>query len=251
MPTLSASATLSAIFGHVLAVIALGAGVEAHRSKRLVGVLAGRNGLGVANGDLAVQIRDVGDGLDLDIGALSANDHEVVDEHVLTRVGVDELGGLGVVHGALGGRDEHVDGGTGAHLLDKVARRLKLRVGEGGAGLVGVKLLNLGQSLLERVGGKDLQLDGFLLGRCLSRTGIGSRPARTSCCPNSRQDQGRQRRQQKARQNRGEKPYRTYSTLSDVLPGHPTAGFILLLDYTSSRIMFVIMISRLINFFYR
>ena len=105
--------------------------------------------------------------------SLSANDHEVVDEHILTGVGVDELGGLGVIHGALGGCDEHVNGGTGAHLLDEVAGGLELRVGKGGAGLVGIKLLNLGQSLLERVGGKDLQLDSFL-GRCLSRTGIGS-----------------------------------------------------------------------------
>ena len=164
--------------GCILAVVALGAGVEAHRSQGLVGVLASGNGLGVADGDLAVQIRDVGDGLDLGVGALGANDHEVVDEHVLTRVGVDELGGLGVVHGALGGRDEYVDGGTGAHLLDKVARRLKLRVGKRGAGLVGIELLNLGQGLLERVGSKDLQLDS-LLGRCLSKTGIGaSRPRR-------------------------------------------------------------------------
>ena len=159
--------------GRILAVVALGAGIEAHRSQRLVGVLAGRNGLGVANGDLAVQIRDVGDGLDLGVGALSANEHKIVDEHILTRVGIDELDGLGVVHGALGSGDEHVDGGTGAHLLDKVAGGLKLRVGKGGAGLLGVKLLNLGQSLLERVGGKDLQLDSFL-GRCLSRTGIGA-----------------------------------------------------------------------------
>lgn len=87
-------------------------------------ILAGGNGLGVANGNLAVQVRDVGDGLDLGVGALGANDHEVVDEHVLTRVGVDEFGGLSVIHGALGSGDEHVDGGTGAHLLDKVARTL-------------------------------------------------------------------------------------------------------------------------------
>ena len=159
--------------GSILAIVALGAGVEAHGDQGLVGVLAGGNGLGVANGDLAVQIRDVGDGLDLGVGALGTNNHEIIDEHVLTCVDVDELGGLGVVHGALGGRDEHVDGGTGAHLLDKVARRLKLRVGKRGAGLLGVELLNLGQSFLERVGGKDLKLDSFL-GRCLSRTGIGS-----------------------------------------------------------------------------
>ena len=159
--------------GCVLAVVALGAGVELHGSQCLVGVLAGRNGLGVADGDLAVQVRDVGDGLDLGVGALGANDHEVVDEHILTGVAIDELGGLGVVHGALGSGDEHVDRGTGAHLLDKVARRLELRVGKRGTGLLGVKLLNLGQSLLERVGGKDLQLDSFL-GRCLSRTGIGA-----------------------------------------------------------------------------
>ena len=38
----------------------------------------------------------------LGVGALGANDHEVVDEHILTGVGVDEPGGLGVVHGALG-----------------------------------------------------------------------------------------------------------------------------------------------------
>mgnify|MGYP000694826780 CR=1 FL=1 len=55
--------------GGVLAVVALGAGVEAHGGQGLVGVLAGGNGLGVANGDLAVQIRDVGDGLDLGVGA--------------------------------------------------------------------------------------------------------------------------------------------------------------------------------------
>ena len=160
--------------GRILAVVALGAGIKAHRSQRLVGVLAGRNGLGIADGDLAVQVRDVGDGLDLGVGALGANNHEVVGEHILTRVGVDELGGLSVIHGALGSGDEHVDRGAGTHLLDEVAGGLKLRVGKGGAGLVGVELLNLGQGLLERVGGKDLQLDGFLLGRCLSRTGIGS-----------------------------------------------------------------------------
>ena len=148
-------------------------GVEAHGSQRLVGVLAGGDGLGVADGDLAVQIRDVGDGLDLGVGALGANNHEVVDEHVLTRVGVDELGGLGVVHGALGSRDEHVDRGAGTHLLNEVAGGLKLRVGKGGAGLVGVELLDLGKGLLEGVSSENLQLDS-LLGRCLSRTGIGA-----------------------------------------------------------------------------
>lgn len=104
--------------------------------------------------NLTVQIRDVGDGLDLSIGALGANDHEIVDEHVLAGVGVDELGGLSVIHGALGSGDEHVDRGAGLHLLDEVAGGLKLRVGKGGAGLVGVELLNLGQGLLEGVSGK-------------------------------------------------------------------------------------------------
>ena len=160
-------------FGSILAIVALGAGIKAHGSQRLVGILASGNSLSVANGDLAVQIRDVGDGLDLGVGALGANDHEVVDEHVLTRIDVDELGGLSVIHGALGSGDEHVDGGTGAHLLDKVAGGLKLRVGKGGAGLLGIEFLDLGERLLERVGGKDLQLDSFL-GRCLSRTSIGS-----------------------------------------------------------------------------
>lgn len=72
---------------------------------------------------LPVQIRDVGDGLDLGVGALSANDHEVVDEHILTGVGVDELGGLGVIHGALGGCDEHVNGGTGRASARRGRRR--------------------------------------------------------------------------------------------------------------------------------
>ena len=46
------------------------------------------------------------------------------------------------------------------------------------------------------------------------------------------------RRQQKARQNRGVKPYRTYSTLWIFVPGYPpTAGFNLQSDYTSARIM--------------
>ena len=160
--------------GRVLAVVALGAGVEADGGQRLVGVLAGRNGLGVADGDLAVQVHDVGDGLDLGVGALGANDHEVVDEHVLTGVGVDELGSLGIVHGALGSGDEHVDGSAGLHLLDQIARGLELRIGKGGAGLVGVELLDLGQSLLERVGGKDLQFDGLLLGRGLGGAGVGA-----------------------------------------------------------------------------
>ena len=127
---------------------------------------------GVANGDLAAQVRDVGDGLDLGVGALGANDHEVVDEHVLTGVGVDELGSLGIVHGALGSGDEHVDGSAGLHLLDQVARGLELRVGKGGAGLVGVEFLDLGKGLLERVGGKDLQLDGLLLRGRLGGAGI-------------------------------------------------------------------------------
>ncbi len=165
---------MSAIFGRILAVVALDAGVEAHGSQRLVGVLAGGDGLGVADGDLAVQVRDVGDGLDLGVGALGANNHEVVDEHVLTRVGVDELGGLSVIHGTLGSGDEHVDRGAGLHLLNEVAGGLKLRIGKGGAGLVGVELLDLGKGLLEGVGGKDLQLDGFLLGRGLGGAGIGS-----------------------------------------------------------------------------
>ena len=39
--------------GSILAVVALGAGVEAYGSQRLVGVLAGGDGLGVANGDPA------------------------------------------------------------------------------------------------------------------------------------------------------------------------------------------------------
>ena len=111
--------------------------------------------------------------LDLGVGTLSTNDHKVVDEHILTCAGIDELGGLGVVHGALGGGDEHVDRGAGTHLLNEVARSLKLRVGKGGASLVGVELLNLGQSLLERVGSKDLQLDS-LLGRNLGGAGIGT-----------------------------------------------------------------------------
>ena len=159
--------------GSILAVVALGAGVEAHGSQRLVGVLAGWDGPGVADGDLAVQIRDVGDGLDLGVGALGANDHEVVDEHILTGVGVDELGGLRVIHGALGSGNEHIDRGAGTHLLDEVAGGLKLRVGKGGAGLLGVELLNRGQSLLERVGSKDLQFDS-LLGRSLGGAGIGA-----------------------------------------------------------------------------
>ena len=33
--------------------------------------------------------------------------------------------------------------------------------------------------------------------------------------------------QQRARRIRDEKPYRTCSTLSDLMPGYPTAGFIL------------------------
>ena len=160
------------LFGK-FAVVALDAGVEAHGSQRLVGVLAGGDGLGVANGNLAVQIRDVGDGLDLGVGALGANDHEVVDEHILTGVGVDELGGLSVIHGTLGSGDKHVDRGTGLHLLDEVAGSFKLRVGKRGASLVGVELLDLGQGLLEGVSSEDLQLDS-LLGRCLSRTGNGS-----------------------------------------------------------------------------
>ena len=160
--------------GRVLAVVALGAGVEADGGQRLVGVLAGRNGLSVADGDLAVQVRDIGDGLDLGVGALGANDHEVVDEHVLTGVGVDELGSLGIVHGALGSGDEHVDGSAGLHLLDQVARGLELRVGKGGAGLVGVEFLDLGKGLLERVGGENLQLDGLLLRGGLGRTCVGT-----------------------------------------------------------------------------
>ena len=159
--------------GCILTVVALGTGVEPNRSQRLVGILAGGNGLGVADGDFAVQARDVGDSLDLGVGALGTNNHEVVDEHVLARVGIDELGGLGIIHSALRGRDEHVNRGAGAHLLDKVARSLKLRVGKGGTRLLGVELLNLGQSLLERVGGEHLQPDG-LLGRRLGRTGIGA-----------------------------------------------------------------------------
>ena len=130
------------------------------------------NSLGVSAESLCY-MAGVGDGLDLGVGALGTNNHEVVDEHVLTRVGVDELGGLGVVHSALGGRDEHVNRGAGAHLLDKVAGRLKLRVGKGGTRLLGVELLNLGQSLLERVGGEHLQPDG-LLERSLGRTRIGA-----------------------------------------------------------------------------
>lgn len=55
--------------GRILAVVALGAGVEAHGGQGLVGILASGNSLSVANGDLAVQIRDVGDGLDLGVGA--------------------------------------------------------------------------------------------------------------------------------------------------------------------------------------
>ena len=50
--------------GCVLAIVTLGTGVEARGGQCLIGVLAGRNGLGVADGDLAVQARDVGDGLD-------------------------------------------------------------------------------------------------------------------------------------------------------------------------------------------
>ena len=148
--------------GRILAVVALGAGVEAHGGQGLVGILASGNSLSVANGDLAVQIRDVGDGLDLGVGA-SARMITRSLTNMSSRVSAsDELGGLSVIHGALGSGNEHVDGGTGAHLLDKVAGGLKLRVCKRGAGLLCVELLNLGQSLLERVGGKDLQLDSFL-----------------------------------------------------------------------------------------
>ena len=117
----------------------------------------------------------LGTDLALDAGSLALN---VNLDAETPNPGSVELGSLGVVHGALGGREEYVDGGTGAHLLDKVARRLKLRVGKRGAGLVGIELLNLGQGLLERVGSKDLQLDS-LLGRNLGGAGIGaSRPRR-------------------------------------------------------------------------
>lgn len=229
---------MSASSGAYSAVVALGTGIEAHGSQRLVGVLAGGDGLGVANGNLTVQIRDVGDGLDLSIGALGANDHEVVDEHVLTRVGIDELGGFGVVHGALGGRDEHVDGGTGAHLLDKVARRLKLRVGKRGAGLLGVELLNLGQSFLERVSGKDLQLDSLLLRGRLDGAGIGSGrlgrlAARTAGKTKAGSGDSRKRNESAARN------HIEHVTLSNAMPGYPTAGFNLQSDYTSARIMIV------------
>lgn len=194
--------------------------------------------------NLTVQIRDVGDGLDLSIGALGANDHEIVDEHVLAGVGVDELGGLSVIHGALGSGDEHVDRGAGLHLLDEVAGGLKLRVGKGGAGLVGVELLNLGQGLLEGVSGKDLQLDGFLLGRGLGGADIGSGRLGRLAARTAGKTKARQRRQQKAKRIRGEKPYRTCSTLSNAMPGHPASGFNLQSDYTSARIMIVRYYSR-------
>ena len=234
--------------GSILAVVTLGTGVEAHGSQCLVGVLAGRNGLGVADGNLAVQVRNVGDGLDLGVGALSTNDHKVVDEHILTGVGVDELGGLGVVHGALGGGDEHVDRGASTHLLNEVAGGLKLRVGKGGAGLIGVELLDLGQGLLERVGSEDLKLDS-LLGRCLSRTGIGaSRPRRlvagAASKPKASSDDSRKRDESAARNH-----IEHVQSFRILRPDTPAAGFILLPDYTFVRIISVIKISRLIIIF--
>ncbi len=249
MPTLSARATLSASSG-AYSPSSPSVPAEHHGGQRLVGVLAGRNGLGVADGDLAVQVRDVSDGLDLGIGALGANDHEVVDEHILTRVGIDEPGGLGIVHGALGGCDEHVDRGAGTHLLDKVAGRFELRVGKRGTGLVSVELLNLGQSLLERVGSEDLKLNS-LLGRNLGGAGIGSGRLGRLAARAAGKTKAGSGDSRKRRRIRGEKPYRTCSTLSKATPGRSAASFVLLLDYTFTRIMFMINLSRLIIFFYQ
>ena len=211
---------------NALAVVALGAGVEAHGGQRLVGVLAGGDGLRVANGDLTVQVRDVGDGLDLGVGALGTNDHEVVDEHILSSVGVDEFSSLGVIHGALGSRDEHVDDSAGTHLLNEVARGLKLRIGKGGAGLVGVELLDLGQSLLERVGGKDLQFDSWVLRGGLGRTcvrtgGLGLLVARAASKAKAGGSGGRKRDETAARNHIEHfEPFRT------LCPGTPPQALI-------------------------
>ena len=200
---------------------------------------AGGDGLGVANGDLAVQFATSAMASTLVSEPLGANDHEVVDEHVLTRVGVDEFGGLSVVHGALGGRDEHVDGGTGAHLLDKVARRLKLRVGKRGAGLVGRAPEPRAGPSRGELAAKTCSSTAFFLEEDLAEpasepAGSGRLVARAASKAKAG-DSGSRKRDK----NRGVKPYRTYSTLSDLVPGHPTAGFNLQSDYTLLRIMIV------------
>ena len=51
-------------------------------------------------------------------GVLIDDHDEIVECEVLAGLGLDELGGLGLVHGLLVGGGEHVDGGAFLHLLE-------------------------------------------------------------------------------------------------------------------------------------
>ena len=74
--------------------------------QRVLGVAPGRHGIGIANGNAL-------EGLDIFklgglFGASGHDKHQVVERKILARSGVDNLGGHGLVHGALIGRGKNI-----------------------------------------------------------------------------------------------------------------------------------------------
>ena len=92
------------------AILALRLAVQAHARKRLVGVLASRDGTGLANGNAALGCGDVFKGIHRHVSVLATHDHELVGEHVLTRGIVNKARLRRIVHGARRGSDEDVHG---------------------------------------------------------------------------------------------------------------------------------------------
>ena len=134
----------------------------AHGGESLVGVVAcGDGGVTDGNGVLAgsgVLQGDLGD-----LGILSGNDDEVVGEHLEAGVGVDQAGGLGVIHLGVGGADQDVSVCAALELLVKLAGGEVLGVFESDVGVVlGVEGLNVLHGLGQRVCSENLQLDVLL-----------------------------------------------------------------------------------------
>ena len=143
----------------------VGLDVAADRRQGLAGVVAGRHVL-VTHGQRVLAGGDVlkADVLTCQVTALLGDDDQVVVEHGLAGVLLDIAVLRGIVHRALGGRDEDVSVLPSTEHLVQGARGLVLRISEGDVGiLLSVEFLGLGHGLGQGIGGENLQFHGFAL----------------------------------------------------------------------------------------
>ena len=177
------------VFGHVANLLRTGVHLVGDRCVPLVGhravirlrrrrqtggdeglqrILAGRNRIGLADGEgidgVGSEIDQVGD---LEVAVRGGSEDQVVIEHVQARGRVDGAVLVRLVHGARRCRDEDIGMGlrlaVGAgELAHERARGFELSIREGNLRMrLGVKLLNFRQGLLQRIGCEDMQLDGI------------------------------------------------------------------------------------------